>query len=253
MPDLGIDTIAFAAARREEYVPLSALPGAADLVPPERLAAAGIPLSRLMVRIPEDDDVDVTAQVLAALGPPALPQPLFFVRSGPLRDPNVAALAGLVHRSGWAGEDVGLTHLDELGGTAVFGLLEWAVETEATAVICDEPLFADAAGGHPRFAAVGVRLRRGAAALTVSGCGEGKPALTGAHRFTGRGPCDAWLAFCAALAEGVVADGERVLLHTRGPLREGWLSLLAVDVAALRLVPASAAPVTASLLGGRSG
>ncbi|WP_410667775.1 hypothetical protein [Amycolatopsis sp. cmx-4-68] len=252
MPDLGIDTIAFAAARREEYLPLSALPGAADLVPPERLAAAGIPLSRLMVRIPEDDDVDVAAQVLAALGPPVLPQPLFFVRSGPLRDPNVAALAGLVHRSGWAGEDIGLSHLDELGGTAVFGLLEWAVETDATAVVCDEPLFADEAAGQPRFAAVGLRLRRGAAPLTVSGCGEGKPALAGDHRFTGRGPCDAWLAFCAALAEGVVADGERVLLHTRGPLREGWLSLLAVDVAALRLVPA-APVVSASLLGGRSG
>ncbi|EOD63507.1 hypothetical protein [Amycolatopsis vancoresmycina] len=249
MPELGIDTIAFAAARREEYVPLSALPGAADLVPPERLAAAGIPLSRLMVRIPEDDDVDVAAEVLAALGPPALPQPLFFVRSGPLRDPNVAALAGLVHRSGWAGDDVGLSHLDELGGTAVFGLLEWAVETEATAIVCDEPLFADSDGGHPRFAAVGLRVRRGAAALTVSGCGEGKPALPGDHRFTGRGPCDAWLAFCAALAEGVVADGDRVLLHTRGPIREGWLSLLAVDVSALRLVPAA----TASLLGGRSG
>jgi hypothetical protein len=252
MPDLGIDTIAFAAARREEYVPLSTLPGAAELVPPERLSAAGIPLSRLMVRIPEDDDVDVAAQVLAALGTPAVPQPLFLVRSGPLRDPNVAALAGLVHRSGWAGEDVGLTHLDELGGTAVFGLLEWSVENEATAIVCDEPLFADSVCGDPRFAAVGVRLRRGTAALTVSGCGEGRPALTGGHRFTGRGPCDAWLAFCAALAEGVVADGERVLLHTRGPLREGWLSLLAVDVAALRLVPA--APVaTASLLGGRSG
>lgn len=250
MPDLGIDTIAFAAARREEYVPLAALPGAADLVPQERLAAAGIPLSRLMVRIPEDDDVDVTAQVLAALGPPAVPQPLYFVRSGPLRDPNVAALAGLVHRSGWAGEDVGLSHLDELGGTAVFGLLEWAVETEATAVVCDEPLFADAACGAPRFAAVGVRVRRGAASpLAVSGCGEGKPALTGGHRFTGRGPCDAWLAFCAALSEGVITDGDRVLLHTRGPLREGWLSLLAVDVSALRLVPAA----TASLLGGRSG
>ncbi|WP_103349423.1 hypothetical protein [Amycolatopsis sp. CA-128772] len=249
MPDLGIDTIAFAAARREEYVPLSSLPGAADLVPPERLAAAGIPLSRLVVRIPEDDDVDVAAQVLAALGPPAVPQPLFFVRSGPLRDPNVAALAGLVHRSGWEGEDVGLSHLDELGGTAVFGLLEWAVGTEATAVICDEPLFADAACGHPRFAAVGVRLRRGSSPLAVSGCGDGKPALAGDHRFAGRGPCDAWLAFCAALAEGVVADGDRVLLHTRGPLREGWLSLLALDVAALRLVPAA----TASLLGGRSG
>lgn len=43
MPDLGIDTIAFAAARREDYVPLASLPGAAGLVPPERLAAAGIP------------------------------------------------------------------------------------------------------------------------------------------------------------------------------------------------------------------
>jgi hypothetical protein len=253
MPDLGIDAIAFASARREEYVPLSALPGAADLVPPERLAAGGIPLSRLMVRIPEDDDVDVSARVLAALGTPATAQPLFFVRSGPLRDPNVAALAGLVHTSGWVGEDVGLSHLDELGGTAVFGLLEWAVEAEATAVICDEPLFADAAAGHPRFAAVGLRLRRGATApLTAFGCGEGKPAFTGDHRFTGRGPCDAWLAFCAALAEGVVADGDRVLLHTRGPVREGWLSLLAADVAAVRLVPASAAPAT-SLLGGRSG
>ena len=162
----------------------------------------------------------------------------------------MAALAQLVHESGWAGEDLGITHLEELGGTAVFDLLRWAVPagTGATVVVCDEPLFVDARVPG-RFKAVGLRLAQGAGPLRVLGCGEGGPAAAqgaegtvgaegtdgAAHRFSGRGPCDGWLEFHEALAAGKVRDGERVLVHARGPLREGWLLLEAVDVASVLL------------------
>ena len=48
--------------------------------------------------------------------------------------------------------------------------------------------------------------------------------------------------FRSALAEGEIADGERLLLHTRGPAREGWLAMEAVDVAAVRLARGADAP-----------
>ena len=151
----------------------------------------------------------------------------------------MAALDRLVHESGWAGEDVGLTYLEELGGTTVFELLEWAVpaETGATAVICDEPLFADArVPGH--FKAVGLRLCQGTGPLRILGCGEGTPddgPDRAEHRFSGRGPCDGWLGLHGALAAGAIRDGDWVLVHARGPLREGWLLLEAVDAASVLL------------------
>ncbi len=247
MPDLSVDAIGVALARHPNYLPLSAF--AADVVPRARSVAEslGIPLPHLMVVAPEDTaetgEPDVSALALAALGPPEADQPLFFVRSGPLRDAKVAALARLVHEAGWAGEDVGITQLDELGGTIVFDLLDWAIDwavpdgVGATVLICDEPLFADARQGGEFFAAIALRVRRGPGPLRVLGCGEGAPgsAEFGAdQRYVGSGPCDGWVALRAALAAGEVADGDRVLLHTKGPLREGWLALHVVDTGGLR-------------------
>jgi len=242
---LSVEAVSAATLPFENYVPL----GSSGLAfPHTRLEKEyGIPPEHAMMlalRGAVWDGPDVSALALAGLGVPAAPQPLFLVRSGPLRDSMVAALAQLVHESGWAGEDVGITHLEELGGTAVFDLLRWAVPVDAaaTVIVCDEPLFADmrAAG---RFKAVGLRVRRGPGPLRVLGCGEGASAaavgVEGAdaaeHRFSGRGPCDGWLAFHEALAAGQVRDGERVLIHARGPQREGWLLLDAVDVAAVHL------------------
>ncbi|MCX4750464.1 hypothetical protein OG455_33980 [Kitasatospora sp. NBC_01287] len=238
---LGIEALSVATLPFEHYVPLGSFP--VDAVPLFRLEREhGIPAEHVLVLSSQDTtggEPDVSALALAGLGAPPVEQPLFLVRSGPLRDSMVASLAQLVHESGWVGEDVGITHLEELGGTVVFDLLGWAVpqESGATVVVCDEPLFADArVPGH--FAAVGLRVRRGAGPLRVAGCGEGPPdGAVGAvaHRFSGRGACDGWLALHRALAAGRVRDGERVLVHASGPLREGWLLLDAVDTAALRL------------------
>jgi hypothetical protein len=238
---LSVEAVGVATLPFGNYVPLATLP--AEAVPMSQIEREhGIPREHVLVLAPEDSTdgaPDVSGLVLAALGAPAVAQPLFFVRSGPLRDSLVARLAQLVHESGWAGEDVGLTHLEELGGTAVFGLLEWAVpaDTGATVVLCDEPLFTDARETG-RFAAVGLRVRRGDGPLRVVGCGEGVPGDDlgpVAHRFSGRRLSDGWLALHEALATGKVRDRERVLVHAQGPLREGWLLLDAVDPAAVRL------------------
>lgn len=237
---LSVEAVGVATLPFENYLPLDSF--VADALPLFRLEREhGIPAEHVLVLSSQDTtggEPDVSSLVLAGLGAPQVAQPLFLVRSGPLRDSMVASLAQLVHESGWAGEDVGITHLEELGGTLVFDLLGWAVpvDTGATVVICDEPLFADARVAG-RFAAVGLRVRRGAGPLRVAGCGEGAPGDVGevAHRFSGRGACDGWLALHEALAAGRVRDGERVLVHARGPLREGWLLLDAVDTAAVRL------------------
>lgn len=246
MADLSIDAVSVAVVTNTTYLPVTSF--VADLPARARLMveSGGVPREHLMVLDPADTagstERDVSTLALDALGPPAADQPLFFVRSGPLRDPLVAAMAGLVHNTGWAGEDIGITHLDELGGTVIFDLLGWAVpeETGATALICDEPLFADARLGPARFTAVGLRLRRGPGPLRVLGCGEGAPGRHPATvRFAGTGPCDSWLALHTAVAAGEIVDGDRVLLHTVGPVREGWLSFLVADTAGLRTnVPA---------------
>ncbi|WP_194910783.1 hypothetical protein [Catenulispora rubra] len=248
---LSVEAISAAALPFENYLPLDAVPP--DLVVLARLELEhGIPPEHVLVLSPQDADgtgggtgdgtghgPGVSALALAGLGVPAVAQPLFLVRSDPLRETMVAALAELVHGSGWAGEDVGLTFLEELSGTTVFELLEWAVppETGATVVVCDEPLFVDARVPG-RFKAVGLRLRRGSGPLRVLGCGEGSPGAgpgRAEHRFSGRGPCDGWLGLHAALAARAVRDGEWVLVHVRGPLREGWLLLEAADTESVRL------------------
>lgn len=244
MPDLGVEAFAVAVLPYTDYVPLT--DAASAPIPAARLAqeSRGIPAEHLML-VATDDSVDisgepdVSAMALAALGAPACAQPLFLVRGVP-RDSMVAALTGLVHGCGWAGDDLGITQLEELGGTVVFDLLDWAVpeETGATVLICDEPLVADARAGGSQFAAVALRVRPGPGPLRVLDCGEGPPgvAADGAeHRFGGRGPCDGWLALHDALSAGRIGDGERILIQVLGPLREGWLLLQAAATADLRL------------------
>ncbi|SFC88307.1 hypothetical protein [Streptomyces aidingensis] len=245
-PSLCVDAISAAGRWHTGYVPLSAFPP--SILPAARRASAfsGIPLDHLMVTADADAadpgeaaaEDGVSALALAALGGDARDEPLFFVRSGPLRDAMVAELAGLVHRFRWKGDDMGLTHLEELGGILVLDLIGWAVPAGATVLICDEPLYADARAGGARFSAVALRLRRGSGPLQVLDCGEGAPAGaadSAGHLFTGRGPCDAWLAAHRALAAGQVTAGDTLLLHTKGPRREGWLTLRATDPARLRL------------------
>lgn len=199
----------------------------------------GTPVEHLEMLVDQDDGKDVCALALDRLGLPPAPQPLYLVRSGPLADPYVATLSRLVENSGWAGSDVGITHLDELGGALAFDLLDWCVQSEvgATALIAHEPLFADARTGPEPVCALGLRVGRGPGPLRVLGWGEGAPsgeAAAARHRFLGSTPCDGWLALCRALDDGVIHRADRVLIHTVGR-REGWLLLEAVEPAALRV------------------
>jgi hypothetical protein len=241
MTDLSISRLCVAMRTHEDYLPLSAFPD--DLLPKQRLVAAaqeGIPLEHLVVVNPKDSDqAELSDVVLAAVGVPADDQPLFLIRSGPLRDPMVTLLARIVFRSGWRGDDIGITHLDELGGTVGFELLDWAIpEDVATVLIADEPIFTDARTGSGRFAAVSMRVHRGPGPLRVLAAGEGAPGDFSDvdWRFVGIGPCDGWLDVHAALAAGDVADGSRILLHTKGSVREGWLLAEVVDAAGVELV-----------------
>lgn len=240
-PDLSIAALSTVTAATSVYRPVTSLGNAFPAQVRIIIESGCIPPEHLLVAFPDEPGSagpDVTAQALAALGPPPGPQPLFLVRSGPLRDPMVAPLARLVHESGWAGEDVGVTHLEELGGTVIFDLLSWALpEAGGTVIICDEPLGIDARLGPGRFAAAGLRLLRGPGPLQVTGCGTGDPG----HRpspgpaFSGPGPCDAWLALHAALRAGKIAPGDDVLLCAQAPARSGWLTLHAADPSVVRL------------------
>ncbi|BBA96688.1 hypothetical protein RVR_2103 [Actinacidiphila reveromycinica] len=237
---LSVTALAVSVQEQPCYRPVSGLADTDDLLPLVQAVAElkGIPAHRLEMLTDPGDGKDVSTLALAALGAPPEPQPLFYVRSGPLPDPYVATLARLVHEAGWAGPDTGVTHLDELGGTLVFDLLAWAADpvAGATALICDEEMFADARTGLEPATAVALRVRRGPGPLEVLALGEGAPgphALAADHRFGGPRACDGWTRLGAALDSGSIAAGERVLLHTRGPHREGWLLLRAADPAAL--------------------
>ncbi|SFC88425.1 hypothetical protein [Streptomyces aidingensis] len=256
--DLSIGTVAVARHRHARYEPAPALTDTAYLVPLAGAAsrATGIPVAALRLLVP-DRGPDVSALALTALGGDARDEPLYYVRSGPQRDAVASPLSGLVHRLDWAGDDLGITHLEELGGTLVLDLVAWTLESGSAAVlICDEPAFTGTSpgtfpgtspgdgDGRPVPAAVALRLRRGSGPLQVLDCGEGAPAGaadSAGHLFTGRGPCDAWLAAHRALAAGQVTAGDTLLLHTKGPRREGWLTLRATDPARLRLTDATPA------------
>ncbi|MGH3380978.1 MAG: hypothetical protein ACRDP6_40215 [Actinoallomurus sp.] len=208
----------------------------------------GVPAERMYVRQPVPDDpadaadYATTRQALDALGPPDEDQTLFLVRSGPVIDPMTAPLAATVHAVGWTGDDVGISHLEEHGGTQVFGLLTWAIPEDrgATVVIVDDPAYVVDQAEKPAFAAVALRLAR-AGALRVVGSGEVSPGAPPpaearhAQVFSGPGACDAWLDLCAALSSGAVEQGELVLLRTVGNERQGWLLLEAARPHDLRM------------------
>jgi hypothetical protein len=247
--DLYVTALAVAVREDPEYRPVSALPEDDHIA---RIARSfgilrTIPIQWLMALSDDGDAMDVCAQALTALGVPADEQPLYLVRSGPLPDPYIAVLARLVQRLGWRGEDTGITHLDEAGGTAVFDLLDWSTGPGdgATAVILDEPLFADVRVGTSPVRAVAVRVCRGAGPLRVLGWGEGDPEADGpdaaTHLFDGRGPCDGWLDLhTAALSEGL-SDGDQVLIRARGGSRHGWVRFEVRDAAGLRCAVARTA------------
>jgi hypothetical protein len=239
--DLYIDALAIAVRSRPRLQPAAELPRRnrhrvlANMIARNR----GVPAERIYVRQPmpadaaDAEDYALTWRALDVLGPPDHDQTLFLVRSGPVIDPLTSPLAGALHAVGWTGDDVGISHLEEQGGTQVFRLLDWAVPQDrgATVVIVDDPPYVDVQNQKLTFAAVALRLAR-TGALRVVASGEIAPgapelpaAARNAHVLSGSGACDAWLDLCAALSSGTVKQGERVLLRTVGDERQGWLLL----------------------------
>jgi hypothetical protein len=249
--DLYIDALAIAVRSRPRLQPSAELPQRnqrrrmAEVIARHR----GIPPGRMYVRQPAPDDpadaadYAITWRALDALGPPDHDQTLFLVRSGPAIDPMTAPLAATLHATGWTGDDLGISHLEEQGGTQVFSLLDWAVPEDrgATVVIVDDPPYADIQAEKPAFAAVALRLAR-TGALRVVASGEVSPGARAlpaearhARALSGPGPCDAWLDLHAALSSGTVKQGELVLLRTVGDERQGWLLLEAAQPDELRM------------------
>jgi hypothetical protein len=252
--NLYIDALAIAVRSRPRLQPSAELPRrnqrrrVANMIARNR----GISAKRMYVRQPVPDDpadaadYAITWRALDALGPPDHHQTLFLVRSGPVIDPMTAPLAATVHTVGWTGDDVGISHLEEQGGTQVFSLLDWAVPENrgATVVIVDDPAYVDVQAEKPTFAAVALRLARtGALRVVVSGeISLGARALPAearhAHILSGPGACDAWLDLYAALSSGALKQGELVLLRTVGDERQGWLLLEASQLHELRMTRA---------------
>jgi hypothetical protein len=240
MLDLSVEALGIAVLPYTNYLPLHVDAASVPIAMATRFErkARGVPVEHAMAVAMDDntnlaDEPNVSALALAALGSPPDAQPLFLIHDVP-RDSMVSALAGLVQGSGW------------VGGTVLFDLLDWAMpEAGATALICDEPLFADARLGGARFSAVALRVRPGEGPLRVLDCGEGAlgaaAEAVGAveHRFAGSGPCDGWVDLFDALAAGAIADGERILIEVRTPFREGWVLIQAEATADLQLARAA--------------
>jgi hypothetical protein len=181
-----------------------------------------LPLERLRF-LADEPDVDVASVALDELGPPAAAQPLLLVRDGQDPDPFVTTLTRMLAGRPWVTEELGLTHLDELGGIAVLEFLDWFMpDTGATVLIVDQHPVIDVGEVRPPPAAVALRVGRGAGLIRVVSWGEGEPPMMTAYRFTGRGPCDPWIDLHTALAGGWLAGGDNALLHATGSGRHGW-------------------------------
>jgi hypothetical protein len=231
MPDADLYVAGLAVAVTDEpsYLPVSTLDPDDDYLLLARSMATltGVPANCLTIRA-DDGATDFGLRALRDLGAPGPAEPLYLVRSGPVPDSYVAVLAWLVEELGWPGEDTGITHLDEAGGTAVFDLLDWSTPAagRATALIMDEPLFTDARTGPVLASAVAVRVSRGAGPFLVLGWGEGEPpAACAGHDFAGTGPCAGWLDLYAAAKAGRLRARDRVLVRATGGARAGWVLL----------------------------
>jgi hypothetical protein len=236
---LSVSAIAVATDRRPPYVPVPAITGERLRETEEVLTALGIrDHAGFVVLSDAPAGEDIAERALAGLGRLGS-EPFYLVRSGPGTDPFVAALPGLVHRFG-LGDDLGITHLDEAGGLAVFEFLSWAVPANrgVVALVVDQPVYVPADETPAVVSAVALRIRRGDGPVRVCSWGEGEPPITALATtrrvFGGPGPCDSWLALHDALRGGEVRAGDRVLLHA-GDGREAWAELEINDPTGLHL------------------
>lgn len=237
---LSVSAIAVATDFAPPYVPVPAITGERLRETEEVLTGLGVQdMAEFAVLAEAEPGKDVAERALAGLGLDR-PEPFYLVRSGPGTDPFVAALPGLVHQFG-LGDDLGITHLDELGGLALFGLLSWSVPANqgAVALVVDQPVYVPADEAPAAVSAVVLRIRRGDGPIRVCSWGEGEPPITALavtrSVFGGPGPCDAWVALHDAVRSGEVRDGDRVLLRAGDADREAWAELEINDPTRLHL------------------
>jgi hypothetical protein len=228
MNGLVVEAIAVAVLERPAYLSIADFVADPDMMALARAVAERneLPLDRLRF-LADEPDRDVASVALDELGPPVDKQPVLLVRGGADPDPFVTTLARMVAGRPWVDEELGLTHLDELGGTAVLEFLDWFMpDSGATVLIVDQrPVIAveqTPQAQLPAPAAVALRVGRGAGLIRVVSWGAGAPPPAMAYRFTGQGPCDPWIDLHTALAGGWLAAGDEALLHATGVGREGW-------------------------------
>ncbi|WP_353942649.1 hypothetical protein ABII15_13990 [Streptomyces sp. HUAS MG91] len=189
---------------------------------------SGRPVDRLRMLTARADGEDVVETALRALGPPPGPQPFVLVHSGADRDTLGAALPRLVHEMGWeVTEDMGLTHLGDLGGAAVVDLVSWWADPRAgaTAVVLDQPLFALADAVPERLTAVGLRFGAGDGPLRVLARGEGGPVPESDHVFSGPGACGGWPELHRALQHDEPRPDDRILVRCGAGEHHAWVLL----------------------------
>jgi hypothetical protein len=233
---LVVEAIAVAVLERPAYLSIADFVTDPDMMALARAVAERneLPLDRLRF-LADEPDRDVASVALDELGPPVDKQPVLLVRGGPDPDPFVTTLARMVAGRPWVDEELGLTHLDELGGTAVLEFLDWFMpEGGATVLIVDQCPVVDVERQLPSPAAVALRVGRGNGLIRVVSWGAGVPPPAMAYRFSGQGPCDPWIDLHTALAGGWLAAGDEALLHATGEGREGWALIEVTGAAAGR-------------------
>lgn len=190
---------------------------------------SGIPQPRLRMLTVRPDGAEPAARALAGLGAPPGPQPLLLVQADGDRDILSAALPRLVEETEWTvTEDLGLTHMGDVGGTAVMDLLSWWMDPEAgaTVVVVDQPLFVRDDRVPDRLTAVALRFRGGEhGRWQVLGWGEGEPPADADRVCSGPGACGAWSELHRLDLDGDLRPGDRILLLAGSAERRAWLLL----------------------------
>ncbi|TDV54816.1 hypothetical protein [Actinophytocola oryzae] len=229
---LSVSAISVAVDGTPAYVPVPRITGERGRETAQVLTSLGVRVHAGFAVLDEAPaGEDVAERALAGLGRVDPPAPFYLVRSGPGTDPYVAALPRLVHEFGGLGDDLGITHLDEAGGLAVFDLLSWSVPRDGDAVVLvvDQPVYVPGGETPATVSAVALRIHRDEGPVAVTAWGEGEPPVTAlaaaASVFGGPGPCDAWLGLHEALRSGSVRDGDRVLLRAGHDGRSAWAEL----------------------------
>jgi hypothetical protein len=201
---------------------------------------AGIPMPALRMLTVREDGTEAAALALAGLGAPPQPQPLVLVQAAADRDSSAMLLPRLVHELAWhVTEEMGLTHLGDLGGTAILELLSWWADERvgATVLIVDQPLFVGADRAPDRISAVALRFGGGDGPLRVLDWGEDAPPDGADRQFTGDGACGGWPDLHAALGRHELRTGDRIVVRSGTGDRQGW-GLLRYQAAATDRRPA---------------